>query len=180
MNSQKVNQKPLSYLDKHVRAWNLDRLRERLWTQVSQTFSQVNTTLDLSPEAQKRKQALENYPKLKYKVTITNEWIVIKTSAWELKFAFSHSEWGQTFENAHKPYSKEQLEALVKLFWNKPAPYLEILGLKNTCEYWNFNFYWSSSALVFNRDNAWGLYLHVAGVYIVNDGRGYAYSAFSI
>ncbi len=142
----------------------------------------INAVLELSQVAQQRKQALEKYPYLKDKVTITNHGIIVQTSAWELKFGFSHTEWGQTFEAAKKPYSKKQLEVLVELFWNEPAPYLSILGLKGTCRDWNktnnYNFYWSSSEN--NKNNAWGLYISNSQVNILTNFKISKNSTFSV
>ncbi len=148
------------------------------------TVWKIETIVGLSPLAKERTQALKTYSHLEGKVVVDNTGITVKTSKGDLKFAFSHIEWGQTFKEAKSPYSKEQFEALIEVFWNAPAPYIDILGMKNTHigddnKIHNYNFYWSSSEDSELKINAWGLKLTQDKVTIEYDVKDNNFSAIT-
>jgi hypothetical protein len=150
---------------------------------LAEARKKARSTIELSPLAQERQQALEEYPHLKEAVRITNSGIWVQTNAGELSFWFEHREWGVKHADANAQYTKEQLEALVELFWKEKAPYMKILGLKDThkdCEKeYDYNIYWSSSVHQDNVNHAWGLYLNRDGVNVDLGHRNGGFSAFS-
>jgi hypothetical protein len=135
--------------------------------------------LELSPKAEEIQQAITKH-NLWESVTVDNSKVTVQIEWWTpITFAFDHTEWNTKFKNANTLYSKEQLDELVKVFGNKPAPYLEILGMKNTHEddwKWNdYNFYWSSSP--YGSLDAWGLFLSADDVGVGCNDKDYGCSA---
>lgn len=116
----------------------------------------VSDTLDLSEDIQAQRIALERidilnkYPDLKWHVQVTNEKIIVNTDAWKITFGFSHNEWKNVFAEAEKPYSKEKIQALMRLFGNNHAHYIDILGMQSNYtedDKVYYNSYWLSSWL---------------------------------
>ena len=122
--------------------WDFEAEREYLLDLVSAV---IEKTTGLLTETQRIKHIMiEKYPELERHITVNNWGVTVETSIWKMYFAFNHLEWQKQqywWESPNHHYSKKEFKALIELFWDSVAPYVEILGMV-------WDSYWTSTEAI--------------------------------